>query len=64
LVDDGFVVLPYTNDDQREAVETSDPCLFGAYRGWVGHVGHQGISRNLTEQPGLEVLQGPAPVRP
>src|SRR5260370_31492741 len=50
-----------TADDpkrQREAVEPSDSGIFGAYRGWVGHVGHQGISRNLTEQPGLEVLQG------
>ncbi len=43
---------------QREAVDASDPGSLGAYRGWVGHVGHQGISRNLTEQPGLEVLQG------
>ena len=50
-----------TADDpkrQREAVEASDPGFFGAYRGWVGYVGHQGIGRNLTEQPGLEVLQG------
>jgi hypothetical protein len=43
---------------QREAVEASDPGLFGAHRGWVGHVGHQRIGRNLTEQTGLEVLQG------
>ena len=54
------VIVPAMDDlkRQREAVETSDPGLFGAYRGWVGHVGHQGISRNLTEQPGLEILQG------
>jgi hypothetical protein len=58
LADDGFVVLRYTNDDQREAAEASDPGFFGAYRGWVGDVGHQGVRRNLTEQPGLEVLQG------
>src|SRR6202045_5557530 len=48
-----------TGDDpkrQREAVEASDPGIFRAYRGWVGHVRHQRISRNLTEQPGLEVL--------
>jgi hypothetical protein len=49
LVDDGFVVLPYTTDDQREAAEASDPGFFGAYRGWVGDVGHQGVRGNLTE---------------
>ena len=43
---------------QREAIEASDPGLLGPYRCWVGDVGHQGIRRNLTEQPGLEVFQG------
>jgi hypothetical protein len=49
----------YTNDDQREAIDVSDPGFLGAYRGWVGDVRHQRIRWDLTEQPGLEVLQGP-----
>jgi hypothetical protein len=51
------VTLDACQNPWREAVGASDPGIFGAYRGWVGHVGHQGISRDLTEQPGLEVLQ-------
>src|ERR1700759_5702096 len=43
---------------QRGGVEASDPSVFGTYRGRIGHVGHQCIRRNLTEQPGLEVLHG------
>jgi hypothetical protein len=51
-------VQPYTTGDQREAVEASDPGFFGAYRGWVRDVGHQGVRWDLTEQPGLEVREG------
>src|ERR1700752_2124491 len=40
------------------AIESSDPGVLGAYWGGVGYVGHQSISRNLTEQPGLEVFHG------
>src|SRR6478752_8696089 len=36
----------------------SEPGPLGAYRGRVGHVGHQGVRRNLTEPPSLEVLEG------
>src|SRR6202008_2907088 len=51
----------YRRYSQRNArpSRASDPGVFGAYRGWVGHIGHQGIRRNLAEQPGLEVLHGP-----
>ena len=52
--------VPVMDDPKwlQEAVEASDPGSFGTHRGWVGYVGHQRTGRNLTEQPGLEILQG------
>src|SRR4029077_10821204 len=42
----------------KRAIGSSDPGVLGAYRRRVGYVGHQSISRNLTEQSGLEVFHG------
>jgi hypothetical protein len=58
LVGAGNSCPPRTIQRQRGLVEASDSGVFRAYRAGVGHVWHQGIGRNLTEQARLEVLQG------